>query len=239
MLLPSPSETRNALWEAPLALDATAGPERGAPGADTIDAAREMPVVRIEPPVAHLARDVIPPAELPEQIRSDSAHCYIIVRFDCSFRPRADKVRIEWARFRAQLKTDAAGDRAVAEDVHPYRVERTLRRNVALKISPTITFLDIDVGLGEYSSGSDYDVLEPVIEAAGRGGDDVSWDYSGGRDEFVSGGKRMHALVRIPVAVTALDVLLEVSADLRVDRRVLWPAKRSHDEPPIRVRLWS
>jgi hypothetical protein len=108
-----------------------------------------------------------------------------------------------------------------------------------LKISPSLKFMEAEATAGEFTSAYDYDVLEPVIEAAGRGGPDLSWDYTAGRDQSVSGGKRMHALVKLPLAAPALDALLLLSADLRVDRRFLRPASRAHDEAPMRVRVWT
>jgi hypothetical protein len=238
MLLPSPSESRAAAWESPLALLPATGPERGEIEQSGLDSARDMPVIRIESPDAWLLHEVVEPAELPRAVREDSGHLYVMARFDCSFRPRGEKVRVEWARFRARLVSDPAGS-AVAEDMHPWRVERTVRRNVGLKISPSIKFTEVEAAVGAYSRGADYEALEPVIEAAGRGGDDLSWDYSGARHEFISGGKRMHTIVKVPVDLTWLDAAIEISADLRVDRRLLWPASRTEDQAPMRIRLWS
>jgi hypothetical protein len=236
MLPPAPAD-REAAWESPLALLPAEGPERGEIEQAGVDSARDMPVVRIEPPDAWLLARVVAPTELPQRVTDDGDHRYIVARFDCSFRPRDDKVRVEWARFRARLFSEPTGG-AVAEDMHPWRVERTVQRNVALKVSPTIKFAEVEAGVGELSHGVDYEALEPVIEAAGRGGDDLSWDYSSGRGEFISGGKRMHAIVKAPLDVTALDALVEVSADLRIARRLVWPASRTEDQAPIRVQLW-
>jgi hypothetical protein len=197
-----------------------------------------MPVVRIEPPAACFVDALEDAEEVGRGLAEDAEHRYLVVRFDCSFRPRAEQVRVEWARFRAQFRTDTPDARVTTEDLHPGRVERTVKRNVALKIAPSVKFMETELALGEYSTGSDYEVIEPVIEAAGRGGDDVSWDYSSRAEESVSGAKRMHALVKVPVTAGFLDVLVEISADLRVDRGLLWAARRSEDQEPIRVRLW-
>ena len=48
----------------------------------------------------------------------------------------------------------------------------------------------------------------------------------------------MYALLRVPSALQALDAKLEISADLRVARLFLWPA-RARDDPSMRVRLWE
>lgn len=237
MLLPSSPPDGDPLWEA-LLEPAEQPAERGAVDAPRIETAREMPVVRIEAPGAWLIENLGVAADVREQLAADAAHRYLVVRFDCSFRPRGDKVRVEWARFRAQLSSDATDGRPIAEDLHPVRVERTAKRNVVLKISPSIKFAEAELGLGELSRASDYEVVEPVIDAAGRGGDDLSWDYSGGPEGSVSGGKRMHALVKLPASATFLDAGLEISADLLVDRRLLWAAKRADDPNPISVRVW-
>ena len=67
---------------------------------------------------------------------------------------------------------------------------------------------------------------------------DLTWDYSAGKEQSGSGGKRMYALLRVPSALQALDAKLEISADLRVARLFLWPA-RARDDPSMRVRLWE
>lgn len=237
MLLPSTSESRDAAWESPLALLPAAGPERGEIEQSGLESARDMPVIRIESPEAWLLRDVVPTSDVPKAVAEDDGHTYVVARFDCSFRPRGEKVRVEWARFRARLVSDPAGA-AVAEDMHPWRVDRAVKRNVGLKISPSVKFAEVEAAIGEYSRSADYEALEPVIEGAGRGGDDLSWDYSSGRGEFVSGGKRMHAILTLPVGLLALDAMVEISADLRVDRRFLWPASRTEDQAPMRVQLW-
>lgn len=243
MLLPVPSGEQEALSEGPLELIAPEdererGERRVTVDEEDVDTARDIPVTRIEPPFVRPIAEVVPAAELPPGITNDREHSYLVARFDCSLRPRADKVQIEWARFRVVLQPDEESGSAVAEDMYPWRIEREVKRNVSLKISPSIKFAEAEVALGELASGYDYTLLEPVIEGAGRGGSDLTWDYSAAREQMVSGGKRMYALLRVPSALCVLDAKLEISADLRVARRFLWPA-RARDDPSMRVRVWE
>ncbi|HSS04086.1 MAG TPA: hypothetical protein VLK89_02710 [Solirubrobacterales bacterium] len=226
------------LWEGQLEL-VESEVERGVEEERSLDLARDMPLLRIEPAKAWMLSDVIEPSEQWEQALSGQDHEYVVVRFDCSFRPKVDRVQIEWARFRVKLAPDPSGALGLVEDLHPLRIDKEIRRQVGLKIAPTLKFQEVGVGLGEITSGHDYDAIEPVIEAAGRGGHDVNWDYSTPPGVSIGGSKRMHAIVRVPAGVDALDAVLYLSADVRVDRRFLWTASRQQDEEPLQVRLWE
>ncbi|HEV7205503.1 MAG TPA: hypothetical protein VGN18_12905, partial [Jatrophihabitans sp.] len=110
MLMPEQTVDQ-AWWAAPLRLDE--GTVRRAPGAD-LSAARDLPEVRIEPHRT-FALDEIDGAPAPPL---DSTERYFVLRFDFSLRPKP-RVRIEWARLRVELVSDAAGRHARAEDLHP------------------------------------------------------------------------------------------------------------------------
>jgi hypothetical protein len=116
-------------------------------------------------------------------------------------------------------------------------MEERVLHHVSLKISPKLTFSQIEVGLGERDH--DYAVLEPSISAAGRGGSDLSWDYYAARDSSITGGKRMHALLRAPASVTRMTARISASADVLVDRRFRWPARLPKNEPARVVVLYT
>ena len=227
MLLAEP-EPGTPLWEAPLVLE-EARSERGAearsPAAAAPVDARDMPVVTIEPPqvatleaaagaevVAAAAKSAAPDAR------------FFIVRLDFSIRPHPGRVRVEWARLRCELLGTDGGTPPSAEDMHPWTVEEKVAHHVSLEVSPSLKFTEVELSAGTYTHSYDYETLEPVISAAGRGGHDLSWDFTAFHDGTVTGGKRMHALISVPAASGAVHARLSFSADLVVERRFRRPA---------------
>jgi hypothetical protein len=189
-----------------------------------VDDPRELPVVRVEPPLARLAVD-IPGLTVPGL--PDGRRLYV-VRFDISLRPKP-RVRIEWARFRAQFLPDADGRNGYVEDQHPFLVERAVSHHVSLTVNPSLKFSAVEASAGSYAHGYDYESLEPRISAAGRGGADLSWDYDADPDGTLTGGKRMHALLTVPAEMGTVRASLSIVADLRIGRFVL-PARPSQEK---------
>lgn len=188
------------------------------------DDPRHLPVVRVEPPRARLATD-IPELTLPSL--PDDRRLYV-VRFDISLRSKP-RVRIEWARFRAQFLPDAGGRIGYVEDQHPLLVERAVTHHVGLTINPSLKFNAVEVSAGSYAHSYDYESLEPRISAAGRGGADLTWDYDADPDGTLTGGKRMHALLTVPADMGSVRASLSIVADLRIGRSLL-PARPSQEK---------
>lgn len=140
------------LIEEPLKLDKTEVVERGAEQGPPPEPA-EIPIVSIGRPRAWLT-DNIPPspgdgwAATSPAIHEDER--VLLLRMACSFRPRSDRVKIVWARFTARLIGDNERLRApIAVNLYPdsVEVERKVTRRVAL--SPSLTLMEVEVGLGE------------------------------------------------------------------------------------------
>lgn len=227
MLLAEP-EPGTPLWEAPLVLE-EARSERGAearsPAAAAPVGARDMPVVTIEPPqvatleaaagaeiVAAAAKSAPPDAR------------FFIVRLDFSIRPSPAAFASSGRACAASCSASTAVPPPSAEDMHPWTVEEKVAHHVSLEVSPSLKFTEVELSAGTYTHSYDYETLEPVISAAGRGGHDLSWDFTAFHDGTVTGGKRMHALISVPAASGAVHARLSFSADLVVERRFRRPA---------------
>ena len=221
-------EPGTPLWEAPLVLEGETS-QRGADARSVAASApvdaRDMPVVAIEPPqVASLeAAAGTEVAAAAAKTAAPGAH-FFVVRLDFSLRPRPGHVRVEWARLRCELLAADGATPPSAEDMHPWTVEEKVPHHVSLEVSPSLKFSEVAVSAGTYTHNYDYETLEPVISAAGRGGPDLTWDFTAFHDGTVTGGKRMHALLSVPPASGAVQARLSFSADLVVERRFRRPA---------------
>ena len=240
MLIPE-RESGQALWEAPLVAESPPT-DRAAPGSSEWglragESARDMPVIRIEPPqvctlaegaggdVVAAARSAIPDVN------------FFLVRLDFSLRPKPGEVQIEWARLRVEMLPSADGLSALAQDMHPWTVEQEVKHHVNVDISPSLKFQEVEFSAGSHSHTYDYATLEPTISAAGRGGNDLTWDFSAFKDGTVAGGKRVHALVSVPTAMNGVEARLSFSADLLVERKFRRAAGLRVDDDPLAVNL--
>jgi hypothetical protein len=139
---------------------------------------------------------------------------FYLVRFACSFRLAPREGVIEWARFRVLLQPDDDGRRPIAFAIYPEQEVTEVRRNVKVALAPSLSFEEIDVGVGEAGFGFDYVEMQPRVTGHGGGSHDIAWDFEPVRGQSVRGTKWMYALVSAPRGMSAGYAVLDLTADL-------------------------
>jgi hypothetical protein len=246
MWLETPVEIEQALWDGALEpdIDEHSGEGRAIRGfeGNVREAIRAMPVVSIGQPETWPILDLYPRAKLTRALRSKlTTHDYYLVRFSCSFRQVSRETRIEWARFRASLLTDAPNLQLLAEDLYPHRVTQEVKHQVKVTLGPTLKFLEVEASGVAADFGLEYRELQPIISAAGIGETELSWDYRQAKGVEVLGSKWMHALIKAPKGLAKAQALLDLMADVEaqgVRLPVFLPRKKT-EETHLLVTLWS
>lgn len=221
MVIPVPAHVP-AMWEAPMEPDETVQ-ARGR--MDGRDLPPDLPVASIGHPEAWRVADVYDDARLSPLVRAKLGEAeFHLVRFGCSFRPNdADgrRHRIAWARFSVELLPDGRDVSPIAFDLFPLAIERTSVRKRTLTFSPSLTFQDVEVGVGEASFGVEYPAQDALVSAAGVGESLASWDYTAVAGQQIHGAQWMYAIVKSPRGFGPLRATLDLAADL-VDGSSVW-----------------
>jgi len=214
MVIPVP-ERAPAMWEAPMEVD-DAVQVRGR--LDGRDLPPDLPVASIGHPEVWRVADVFDDARVPALVRSKLGEAeFHLVRFGCSFRPTdaaGRSHRIAWARFSVDLLPDSRDVSPIAFDLFPLSIERTSTRKRTLTFSPSLTFQDVEVGLGDVSFGVEYPAQEALVSAAGVGESLASWDYTAVPGQQIHGAQWMYAIVKSPRGFGPLRATLDLAADL-------------------------
>jgi hypothetical protein len=165
------------------------------------------------------------PGEL--QLLLKEAHFYV-VRFACSFREQDDSV-FERARFIVELESIGSNDSAIVYDLHPQEVYAEKRRDMSLKIAPSLRFGEVEASVGEATLLFQYDRIEPAITAAGALTPICSWDISPTREHPVRGIRWFHAIVKCPIDSVGIVTRLSITASIRSKGSVFRASARSAD----------
>lgn len=245
MWLTTPDEMKHVLWESPLEadLDASSSQIRGRPGLEgnVREAIRSMPVVSIGEPETWPLLDLYPRKKITNSMRTQlSKHDYYLVRFACSFLQVGKESRIEWARFRATLQSEALNQSLLAEDLYPNQIIQEFKHQVKVTLGPTLKFHEVEAGGVSAEFGLEYRELHPIISAAGVRQSDPSWDYRQAKGTEILGMKWMHALIQAPKGLATARALLDLEADVNV-LGVSLPAfltRKKPEETHLMVTLW-
>jgi hypothetical protein len=244
MLLKAPTEITEAVIEGTLTVadpadEAVVREARGDRGERSIG--RDLPVVSIGQPESWPVSDLLRDARAP-LIEASPDHEFRLVRLACSFRPKGDDPRIEWARFAVQLLPDASGRQPVAFDMHPLAAVHEVKRNFKVSLSPSIKFTDVvEASLGGVEAGLEYPELLPMVSGSGIGETTPSWDYLAVRGTRVAGVRCMHLIARMPRGTGPVTANLELTAEMVGNGfRIPVVLRRQHSETErLEVRLWN
>lgn len=228
MLITTPSEITNVLYEGALEFSETAT-ERlvkhdGEPTRKEL-AGYERPIVTIGEPVwwnvAEVYREEGKPLPATISLLLRDAD-FFLVQLACSFRLGRD-TRVEWARFAAYLRPrNAAASNPLAFDLHPLEVYDQVARDVRVRVSPTLKFVEAaEASLGEVALELKYNELIPVITAAGAQESNFSWDLRETKEHPLRGARYFHALVKRPHGAEGVRASFEVAADVVTPRGLL------------------
>lgn len=208
------------------------------PDLDTND----LPLVSIGRPRVWPLSELLADQPLSSVVRASlERESFFVVRLACSFRPRKDEVSVHWARFAVQLLPDERGGQPLAFDLYPRLVERERQVSKKITLNPSLKFLEIEAGAGEFGYAVEYPAVEPVVSAAGFEEVTPSWDFASAPGYLIHGGKLLHAVVAAPRDLQRLAVALSLTADLdyRGFRLPTWlrgdPTQAEHT---VEVILW-
>lgn len=244
MRLVVPDEPREILWEGELELGGLIGTTRSARGRPHEEppeiAVQDLPRVSIGMPEVWRIEDLYDPGSLPPLFRSKLDEWqFRLARFVCSFRPRSDDAKVDFARFIVQLEHDEQGRQALAHDLHPRAVLQERKKSVTMTLKPTLTFGEVGASLGSGGFSLEYDTLEPVISASGAGEDLADWSYEGAKGIPIVGSKWMHMIIRAPISMDRCTAQIDMTADLRLKSWLFGARLKAEQEHRRRqVPLW-
>jgi len=248
MWLKAPETIDQVLWEGALepATDEAVervGREWAARGVkeNAHDAVRDLPLASIGRPEVWALPELYPPDKMPYSLRAKLGEAdFYLVRLACSFRPRKEQSRVEWARLTVHLLPDSTARQPIAFDLHPLMVTQEVRRNVKVTLSPSLKFQEIGAEIGGVEFGFEYPELQPLISASGAGEEKPSWDYEEAKGAMVQGSKWMHLLAKAPKGMETVRAILDLVADVRVrDSRLpvlaIRDKEQAHDRLTVRL----
>jgi hypothetical protein len=212
-----------------------AGERRGevqAPGAGG-PAALELPRVSIGEPQCWDVADVyrteqvaLPPA-LASQL---DRNAFVVLRLACTLRP-GDGARVDHARLTVVLRgaDETAAEQPIAFDLHPMELYDESRRDVKVKLSPSLKFAGAEVSVGEVAVELAYDVIVPRITAGGSLESVFDWDMRRTDTYPLQGIRWFHAVLKVPHAARPVTADVEVSVDVATQRGLFRGTLREQD----------
>ena len=101
---------------------------------------RQMPIVTIGQPRTWTLQEIYSPNKLPRAFRSQLKQAnFYVVYLSCSFRPINKECRVEWARFRATLRSQTStGTGPLALDIYPQQVTQEIKKQVKVTLGPAL-----------------------------------------------------------------------------------------------------
>jgi hypothetical protein len=252
MLLHAPDASPDVLWEGPLEPETDEAVEpiqRDQAARDLLtnfrDDIHNLPTISIgRPEVWHLS-EVYPPDKMSTLLRSKTEQAdFYLVRTTCTFRPSVHRVRLSWARFLVRLLPDTSGRQPRVYDLHPKEVYQEVQHQVKVALSPSLSFQQVEAGLGGLEFGLEYPELQPIISAGGLGEDVADWNYEEAKGIVLQGSKTMHLLVTAPKGMPAASATLGLVADVEVGGfsvpviPSLLRRSEQQEADPMRVQLW-
>lgn len=235
MLITTPSEITNVLYEGPLEFSKTAT-ERAVnhygESARQELAGYEPPTVTIGEPVwwnvAEVYREEGKPLPTMISLLLRNAD-FFLAQLACSLRPgHSNNTRVEWARFAVYLRPrNTAASNPIALDLYPFEVYDKAQRDVQIRLAPMLKFVEAaEASLGEVALELKYNKLIPVITAAGAQESNFSWDLQETKEHPLRGARFFHALVKRPHGAGGVRASFEVVADVVTPHGVLQSALR-------------
>lgn len=221
MLLYTPSEVQNILYEGPLEFSETATNRQswrnGKPQPTDLPQWQKPRVTIGEPQVWNIAnvyREEGKP--LPSSLALQSYDSdFFLVRLACSLR-RGSNTQIEWARFSVYLRPhNPSGVAPIAFDLWPVDVFDKRHQDIRIAIAPSLKFVEVaEVSLGEVALQIHYNELVPVITAAGVQESTFSWDLHETTHHPLSGVRWFHVVIKCPHSAEGARATFELVADV-------------------------
>jgi hypothetical protein len=247
--LRAPETVEDVLWEGMLEPETDEAVRRTQQDLDTRrsqvdlqDELRNLPLISIGHPVVWPLSELYAPDNMPRllKVRSEEVDFYLM-RTVCSFRPMRKTISLAWARFIVRLLRDANEQQPIAYDLFPKEVYQEVQRHIKVSLSPTLTFQELQVGVGGVEFGLEYPELQPRVSAFGIGESAASWDYAEASGITLQGSKTMYLLVEAPKEMSSAWVSLDLVADVVLHGSLLRAqirSKRQEAADPMRVQLW-
>jgi hypothetical protein len=160
-----------------------------------------------------LAQEKAPiPVDMQQLLRNAE---FYAVRLACSFASTDDAV-IERARFSVKLEAHGQGDSdPIAFDLHPHDVYDTVKKQVDIKLSPSLKLHEVEASAGEAGINFQYDELIPEVTAFGLQTAAFSWDVKPTPSRAVRGVRLFHAVLKVDRTDGAAIARLHLSAWIR------------------------
>lgn len=149
--------------------------ESGARGLNPFELGENYPLVTIGRPESWAIQEVTENLSIIESKLQESD--FYLIRLACSFRPRHRGVIIKQASFSLQFEYKRGHKEPVLFDMYPGTLYYRSKKDVKVKINPTLKFFESEVSLGEASYEFCYDSISPQIISYGIGESRAEWDY--------------------------------------------------------------
>jgi hypothetical protein len=180
-----------------------------------------LPLVSIGIPDVWKLQDLYPKGKIPRSIAVKLGEAdYYFVRLACSFRPQYKEIAIENARF-CLFFQPTQGELPVAYDVHPFLIEKEVKKNAKFSLNPTLKFMQMEASAGEFEFGFEYNELIPIVSATGVMEANPAWEYKEAPGYSIQGSKLMHILMRVPKGLHPILASATIDAKLRAYGSIL------------------
>lgn len=191
----------------------------------------DLPVIGIGKPETWLLQDFLPSNEIDPALLSKmlSRNDFYVIRLSCSFLPRLEQIAIEWARYEIFFYQNNDSEFTVY-DLIPMSVTQPVTHKTMFKISPKLSFMQVEADIGSASHGIEYNEMYPIIYGAGAGEEVASWTFQGYKSTPIQGGKFMFVLLKTPKGVEPRFASVTMNANIKAYGALLRAKMAFRDE---------
>jgi len=205
------------LWEGRLTLDQSSKRDFS----DLDIRPSKLPVVSVGRYTKFLhVTDLVEKDKLPNDVKTQlKKNDIYYLRAACSFRPKDGEYEIEMAQYLLDFECED-NEKLVILDIFPREDILTVKKNVKLGLTPSLSFGELDVNFGGASLDFMYDEIQPKVYGNGIGEDKADWTYYKREGYPIYGSKVMHVLFEIPQKVKTLKCKVSLSAKINIGSRL-------------------
>lgn len=146
---------------------------------------------------------------------------YLLVRLAYSIAPQEDN-EVEDAHLEATLSCHGAANEPVAFELFPREVTEKSKRDVKLKLEPSLKIKEVEASAGSVETTIHMDTVEPVVTAYGIGTSVAEWRFRKHKLHPLLGTRTVYMILAYPSSAGHIQLSLDLKANVRVSRFGSW-----------------
>jgi hypothetical protein len=146
---------------------------------------------------------------------------YLLVRLAYSLRPQEDN-EVEEAHLEAKLSCPGAVCEPVAFELFPREVTEESKRDVKLKLEPSLKIKEVGASAGSVETTIHMDRVEPIVTAFGIGTSVAEWRFRKHKLHPLLGARTVYLILAYPSSAGRVQLALDLKANVRVSRFGSW-----------------